>query len=107
MNGLQRFSTLPAFLPSSLHIANAEVSFFLEEAKQDFTSNFSLQAGGVFLHPQSLEQPSVSTSYSLFSMELLLKPTPFSNLEKFPFNWKLKSHMLHSSIHSNRPKVQF
>uniref|UniRef100_A0A2K6TT79 Transmembrane protein 132B n=1 Tax=Saimiri boliviensis boliviensis TaxID=39432 RepID=A0A2K6TT79_SAIBB len=27
-------------------------------------------------------------------------------MDKFPFNWKLKSHILDSSIYSNRPKVQ-
>ncbi|VTJ83395.1 Hypothetical predicted protein, partial [Marmota monax] len=40
-------------------------------------------------------------------MERLLMPTPFSNLEKFLFYWELKSHILHSSVYSNRPKVQF
>nr|XP_034492663.1 transmembrane protein 132B [Marmota flaviventris] len=112
-DGLQRFSSLPAFLPSDLHIAGAEASFFLKEARQDLTRNASLQARveSLFVY-RARGPPSVNASYGPFSAErplpreLLLTPTAFGDLEKFPFNWKLKPHILDSSIYSNRPKVQ-
>lgn len=112
-DGLQRFSSLPAFLPSSVHVAHAEASFFLKEAKQDLTRNSSLQARvESFFVYRAHSPPAVNASYGPFSVEqalppeLLLTPSPFGNLEKFPFNWKLRSHVLDSSIYSNRPKVQ-
>ncbi|XP_077895495.1 transmembrane protein 132B isoform X1 [Ictidomys tridecemlineatus] len=113
MDGLQRFSSLPAFLPSDLRIAGAEASFFLKEARQDLTRNASLQARveSLFVY-RARGPPSVNASYGPFSAErpvpreLLLTPTAFGDLEKFPFNWKLKPHILDSSIYSNRPKVQ-
>ncbi|XP_074212548.1 transmembrane protein 132B isoform X2 [Camelus bactrianus] len=36
----------------------------------------------------------------------MLTSAPFGNMGKFPFNWKLRAHILDSSIYSNRPKVQ-
>ncbi|XP_046301940.2 transmembrane protein 132B-like [Marmota monax] len=113
VDGLQRFSSLPAFLPSDLRIAGAEASFFLKEARQDLTRNASLQARveSLFVY-RARGPPSVNASYGPFSAErplpreLLLTPTAFGDLEKFPFNWKLKPHILDSSIYSNRPKVQ-
>ncbi|XP_077015668.1 transmembrane protein 132B isoform X2 [Tamandua tetradactyla] len=56
--------------------------------------------------------PLLNASYGPFSVqklippELMLTATPFANMERFPFNWKLRSHILDSSIYSNRPKVQ-
>ncbi|XP_035114052.2 transmembrane protein 132B isoform X1 [Callithrix jacchus] len=113
VDSLQKFSSLPAYLPSSLHISNAEKSFFLKEANQDLTRNASLQARvEPFFIYRARTPPVINASYGPFSVEkmipqeLLLTSTAFGNMDKFPFNWKLKSHILDSSIYSNRPKVQ-
>uniref|UniRef100_A0A8C9KBR3 Transmembrane protein 132B n=1 Tax=Panthera tigris altaica TaxID=74533 RepID=A0A8C9KBR3_PANTA len=113
VDSLQRFSSLPAYLPTSLRIADAEEAFFLKEANQDVTRNSSLQARveSLFIY-RARSPPTVNASYGPFSAEkpipqdLLLTSTSFGNTEKFPFNWKLKSHILDSSVYSNRPKVQ-
>ncbi|XP_012518854.1 PREDICTED: transmembrane protein 132B [Propithecus coquereli] len=113
VDSLQRFSSLPAYLPTRLHISNAEESFFLKEANQDLTRNSSLQARvEPFFIYRARSPPAINASYGPFSVEktipreFLVMSTPFGNMEKFPFNWKLKSHILDSSIYSNRPKVQ-
>nr|XP_060467909.1 transmembrane protein 132B [Panthera onca] len=113
VDSLQRFSSLPAYLPTSLRIADAEEAFFLKEANQDVTRNSSLRARveSLFIY-RARSPPTVNASYGPFSAEkpipqdLLLTSTSFGNTEKFPFNWKLKSHILDSSVYSNRPKVQ-
>uniref|UniRef100_A0A8C7C665 Transmembrane protein 132B n=1 Tax=Neovison vison TaxID=452646 RepID=A0A8C7C665_NEOVI len=113
VDSLQRFSSLPAYLPTSFHIADAEEAFFLKEANQDVTRNSSLQARveSFFIY-RARTPPTINASYGPFSaektipQELLLTSPAFGNVEKFPFNWKLKSHILDSSIYSNRPKVQ-
>ncbi|XP_036621095.1 transmembrane protein 132B-like [Trichosurus vulpecula] len=113
MDSLQRFSSLPAYLPMSYHICNAEVSFFLKEANQDLMKNSSLQSRveSFFIY-RAKEPPILNASYGPFSVEqviprdFLLTLAPFGHSEKFTFNWKLKSHILDSSIYSNRPKVQ-
>uniref|UniRef100_A0A8D1PDT4 Transmembrane protein 132B n=1 Tax=Sus scrofa TaxID=9823 RepID=A0A8D1PDT4_PIG len=113
VDSLQRFSSLPAYLPASFHISNAEASFFLKEANQDVTRNSSLQARveSFFIY-RARSPPSVNATYGPFSAEetvpreLLLTSAPFGNMGEFPFNWKLKAHILESSIYSNRPKVQ-
>ncbi|XP_053445506.1 transmembrane protein 132B [Nycticebus coucang] len=113
VDSLQRFSSLPAYFPTSLSISNAEESFFLKEANQDLTRNSSLQARvEPFFIYRARSPPVINASYGPFSVEktipqeLLLMSMPFGNMERFPFNWKLKSHILDSSIYSNRPKVQ-
>nr|XP_024652319.1 transmembrane protein 132B isoform X3 [Macaca nemestrina] len=113
VDSLQKFSSLPAYLPTSLHVSNAEESFFLKEANQDLTRNSSLQARvEPFFIYRARTPPIINASYGPFSVEkiipqeLLLTSTAFGNMDKFPFNWKLKSHILDSSIYSNRPKVQ-
>ncbi|XP_064128118.1 transmembrane protein 132B isoform X1 [Loxodonta africana] len=113
MESLQRFSSLPAYLPASFHIESAQEFFFLKEANQDLTRNSSLQARAEpFFIYRTRRPPLVNASYGPFAVEktipqeLMLTATPFGNLENFPFNWKLKSHILDSSIYSNRPKVQ-
>nr|XP_058895653.1 transmembrane protein 132B [Kogia breviceps] len=113
VDSLQRFSSLPAYLPTSLHVSNAEESFFLKEANQDVTRNCSLQARveSFFIY-RARSPPMVNASYGPFSVEktvpreLMLTSAPFGNMGEFPFNWKLKAHILGSSIYSNRPKVQ-
>ena len=112
-DSLQRFSSLPAFLPASLHISEVDESFFLKEADQDVTRNASLQARvEPFFVRRARAAPVVNASYGPFSAEkavpeeLLLTAAAFASVDKFPFNWKLKSHVLDSAIYSNRPKVQ-
>lgn len=113
MDSLQRFSSLPAYLPTSFHISNAEESFFLKEANQDITRNSSLQTRveSFFIY-RARRSPVVNASYGPFSVEkmvpreLMLTSTPFGHVGQFPFNWKVKAHILDSSIYSNRPKVQ-
>uniref|UniRef100_A0A8C5KSF9 Transmembrane protein 132B n=1 Tax=Jaculus jaculus TaxID=51337 RepID=A0A8C5KSF9_JACJA len=113
IDSFQRFSSLPTYLPASFHVSDAEEAFFLKEANQDLTRNTSLQAraAALFIH-RARSPPAINASYGPFSLEktvpreFLLTPTPFGNMEKFPFNWKLKSHILDSAIYSNRPKVQ-
>ncbi|XP_036679277.1 transmembrane protein 132B [Balaenoptera musculus] len=113
VDSLQRFSSLPAYLPTSFHVSNAEESFFLKEANQDVTRNCSLQARAEsFFIYRARSPPMVNASYGPFSVEktvpreLMLTSAPFGNMGQFPFNWKLKAHILGSSIYSNRPKVQ-
>nr|KAF6404292.1 transmembrane protein 132B [Molossus molossus] len=112
-DSLQRFSSLPAYLPASFHIAGADQSFFLKEANQDVTRNSSLQARvEPFFVYRARSAPAVNASYGPFSAaetvprELLLPSAAFAGAGGFPFNWKLKSHILNSAIYSNRPKVQ-
>lgn len=110
---MQRFSSLPAYLPADLHVMDADEAFFLKEANQDLMRNSSLQTRteALFIY-RARAPPTVNASYGPFwaekvvPAELLVTSTPFGSLEKFPFNWKLKSHILDSSIYSNRPKVQ-
>ncbi|KAM8818173.1 transmembrane protein 132B isoform 1-T1 [Rhynchonycteris naso] len=113
VDSLQRFSSLPAYLPASFHVADADDYFFLKEANQDITRNSSLQARveSFFIYRARMT-PVVNASYGPFSAEkavppeLLLTSATFEHAESLPFNWKLKSHILDSSIYSNRPKVQ-
>lgn len=113
VDSLQRFSSLPAYLPTSFQITDADEFFFLKEANQDVTRNSSLQARvESFFVYRARTPPVVNASYGPFSaektipQELMLTSTAFANMAKFPFSWKLKSHILDSSIYSNRPKVQ-
>ncbi|KAG5198631.1 hypothetical protein JEQ12_007227 [Ovis aries] len=113
VDSLQRFSSLPAYLPTSFHISNADESFFLKEANQDITRNSSLQTRveSFFIY-RARRPPVVNASYGPFSVEktvpreLMLTSTSFGHVGQFPFNWKVKAHILDSSIYSNRPKVQ-
>ncbi|XP_060040327.1 transmembrane protein 132B-like, partial [Erinaceus europaeus] len=111
---LHRFSSLPAYLPASLQIAQAQESFFLKEANQDLTRNASLQARveSFFIYRARMP-PTVNVTYGPFSAEkgvppelLLLPSSPFGEMEKFHFNWKVRAHILDTAIYSNRPKVQ-
>ncbi|XP_037672601.1 transmembrane protein 132B isoform X2 [Choloepus didactylus] len=113
VDSLQKFSSLPAYLPASFHVSDAQQAFFLKEANQDLTRNASLQSRAEpFFIYRARMPPLLNASYGPFSVEktilpeLILSSTPFASLGKFPFNWKLKSHILDSSIYSNRPKVQ-
>uniref|UniRef100_A0A8C6R8N1 Transmembrane protein TMEM132 N-terminal domain-containing protein n=1 Tax=Nannospalax galili TaxID=1026970 RepID=A0A8C6R8N1_NANGA len=99
-DSLQRFSSLPTYLPANFHISDAEEAFFLKEANQDLMRNTSLQAraAALFIH-RARSPPAINASYGPFSVEktvpwdFLLTPTPFGTVKKFPFNWRLKSHI--------------
>uniref|UniRef100_A0A8C3T4G3 Transmembrane protein 132B n=1 Tax=Chelydra serpentina TaxID=8475 RepID=A0A8C3T4G3_CHESE len=113
IHSTQRFSNLPVYLPMSYHISSADVSFFLKEANQDIMRNSSLQARveSFFIY-KAKQPPGVNATYGPFSVEqavpedLMLTSAPFGFANEFTFNWKLKSHIIDSSIYSNRPKVQ-
>ncbi|XP_053327819.1 transmembrane protein 132B [Spea bombifrons] len=113
MDTIQRFSSLPVYLPVNYHICNADVSFFLKEANQDLTKNSSLQSRTepIFLYKASVP-PGINATYGPYSAEqtvprnLILTSNTFSSTNKFTFNWQLRSHIIESSIYSNKPKVQ-
>ncbi|XP_071619806.1 transmembrane protein 132B [Heliangelus exortis] len=113
MDSVQRFSNLPTYLPANYHICNADVFFFLKEANQDIMRNSSLQTrvDSFFIYKAKLP-PVLNATYGPFSVEqaipldLMLTPASFGFTDKFTFNWKLKSHIIDSSIYSNKPKIQ-
>ncbi|XP_074965976.1 transmembrane protein 132B isoform X2 [Phalacrocorax aristotelis] len=113
MDSIQRFSNLPAYLPASYHICNADVFFFLKEANQDIMRNSSLQSrvDSFFIYKAKLP-PVLNATYGPFTVEqavpldLMLTSASFGFTNKFTFNWKLKSHIINSSIYSNKPKIQ-
>ncbi|NXS99401.1 T132B protein, partial [Jacana jacana] len=113
MDSLQRFSNLPTYLPTSYHICNADIFFFLKEANQDIMRNSSLQSrvDSFFIYKAKLP-PVLNATYGPFSVEqavpldLMLTSASFGFSNKFTFNWKLKSHIIDSSIYSNKPKIQ-
>ncbi|XP_047929834.2 transmembrane protein 132B isoform X7 [Anser cygnoides] len=113
MDSIQRFSNLPTYLPASYHICNADVFFFLKEANQDIMRNSSLQSrvDSFFIYKSKLP-PILNATYGPFSVEqavpldFMLSSASFGFTNKFTFNWKLKSHIIDSSIYSNKPKIQ-
>lgn len=100
-------------MPTSLRISHADQAFFLKEANQDVMRNASLQARAepLFIY-RARSPPLLNASYGPFwtakpiPQELLVPATPFGGARSFPFNWRLRAHILDSSIYSNRPKVQ-
>ncbi|XP_066187846.1 transmembrane protein 132B-like [Sylvia atricapilla] len=113
MDSIQRFSNLPTYLPASPHVSNADVFFFLKEANQDIMRNSSLQSrvDSFFIY-KAKQPPVLNATYGPFSVEqpipldLMLTSASFGFTNKFTFNWKLKSHIINSSIYSNKPKIQ-
>ncbi|NWU06012.1 T132B protein, partial [Cephalopterus ornatus] len=113
MDSIQRFSNLPTYLPASSHVCNADVFFFLKEANQDIMRNSSLQSrvDSFFIY-KAKQPPVLNATYGPFSVEqpvpldLMLTSASFGFTNKFTFNWKLKSHIINSSIYSNKPKIQ-
>ncbi|XP_030141220.4 transmembrane protein 132B isoform X1 [Taeniopygia guttata] len=113
MDSIQRFSNLPTYLPASAHISNADTFFFLKEANQDIMRNSSLQSrvDSFFIY-KAKQPPVLNATYGPFSVEqpvpldLMLTSASFGFTNKFTFNWKLKSHIINSSIYSNKPKIQ-
>ncbi|KAJ7419943.1 Transmembrane protein 132B [Willisornis vidua] len=113
MDSIQRFSNLPTYLPASHHISNADIFFFLKEANQDIMRNSSLQSrvDSFFIY-KAKQPPVLNATYGPFSVEqpipldLMLTSASFGFTNTFTFNWKLKSHIINSSIYSNKPKIQ-
>ncbi|KAL9833961.1 transmembrane protein 132C-like [Geothlypis trichas] len=109
----QRFSSLPTYLPVSYRLFNAETSFFLKEANQDFMRNSSLQSRVESFFPYKAKRPPVlNASYGPFSVEqavpqdLLLTSSSFGSADKFTYNWKLQAYILSSKIYLSKPRVQ-
>ncbi|KYO39593.1 hypothetical protein Y1Q_0018664 [Alligator mississippiensis] len=113
LDNIQRFSSLPTYLPVSYQIFSAETSFFLKEANQDFMRNSSLQSRVESFFPYKAKRPPVlNASYGPFSVEqvvppdLMLTSTSFGSTNKFTFNWKLKAYIMSDKIYLAKPKVQ-
>ncbi|XP_072228523.1 transmembrane protein 132D-like [Leuresthes tenuis] len=128
LDGLQRYSPTPIYLPVSYRILNAESAFFLLEANQDLMRNSSLQARteSFFIH-QARQMPFVNASYGPLSVQ---QPVPLEMLQTLPgpfntpsftsssvptsstssplftFNWKVHTYIISERIHPSWPKVQ-
>ncbi|KAK2522752.1 hypothetical protein Q9233_010111 [Columba guinea] len=109
----QRFSSSPTYLPVSYRIFNAETSFFLKEANQDFMRNSSLQSRVESFFPYKAKRPPVlNASYGPFSVEqvvpqdLMLTSNFFGSANKFTYNWKLQAYIMNDRIYPSKPKVQ-
>uniref|UniRef100_A0A8I5NDK9 Transmembrane protein 132C n=1 Tax=Papio anubis TaxID=9555 RepID=A0A8I5NDK9_PAPAN len=112
-DNIQRFSSLPPYLPVSYHILRAETSFFLKEAGQDLLRNSSLQSRVESFFTYKTRQPPVlNASYGPFSVEkvvpldLMLTSNFLGPTSKLSFDWKLKAHILRDRVYLSRPKVQ-
>ncbi|XP_061458973.1 transmembrane protein 132B [Rhineura floridana] len=113
VDSMQRFTSLPVYLPASYHISNADVSFFLKETNQDIMRNASLKSRvESFLVYKATSLPVLNATYGPFTVEqtlppnLLLTSTLFTVADQLAFNWKLCSRVIDSSIYPSRPKVQ-
>ncbi|CAJ1071182.1 transmembrane protein 132C [Xyrichtys novacula] len=131
LEGLQRFSPTPIYLPVNYRILNAESAFFLQEANQDIMRNSSLQARteSFFIH-QARQMPFVNANYGPLSvqqpvpLDLLQTPpgpfntspfssssvptssSPSSSPPLFTFNWKVHTFIISERIYPSWPKVQ-
>ncbi|KAL8180201.1 UNVERIFIED_CONTAM: hypothetical protein K2H54_011639 [Gekko kuhli] len=113
VDSMQRFSSLPVYLPASHRVSGAEVSFFLKETNQDIMRNASLQSRTEsFLLYQAAQLPVLNVTYGPFTLEqtvppnLLLLSAAFWSADRLTFNWKLRSRIIDSAVFSNRPRVQ-
>ncbi|XP_057348543.1 transmembrane protein 132C isoform X2 [Manis pentadactyla] len=112
-DNVQRFSSLPPYLPVSYHVLRAETSFFLKEANQDLLHNASLQTRvESFFTYKAKRPPILNASYGPFSVEkvvpldLMVTSNFLGPTSQFSFNWKLKAHILRDKIYPSRPRVQ-
>uniref|UniRef100_A0A8C8A1E9 Transmembrane protein 132C n=1 Tax=Oryzias sinensis TaxID=183150 RepID=A0A8C8A1E9_9TELE len=113
MGGLQRYSSIPTYLPVNYQLFNADLGFFLKEANQDFMRNSSLtsRTESFFIY-QARSYPSVNASYGPLSVEqpipveLLQSPGTFPASSVFTFNWKVQTYIMNTRIHLAKPKVQ-
>uniref|UniRef100_A0ACB8FZF4 Uncharacterized protein n=1 Tax=Sphaerodactylus townsendi TaxID=933632 RepID=A0ACB8FZF4_9SAUR len=113
LDNIQKFSSLATYLPVRYQILNADTSFFLKEANQDFMRNSSLQSRmETFFTYKAKKTPVINASYGPFSVEhavpqdLLLTSNLFGATNKFTFNWKLKAYIMNEKVYLSRPKVQ-
>ncbi|XP_012976342.1 transmembrane protein 132C isoform X2 [Mesocricetus auratus] len=113
IDNMQRLSSLPPYLPVSLHVLRAETSFFLKEATPDLLRNASLQSRVESFFTYKARQPPVlNASYGPYSAEkivpldLTLNPNFLGPTNKFPFDWRLKAYILRDKVYLSRPKVQ-
>ncbi|KAM6423510.1 transmembrane protein 132C isoform 2-T2 [Liasis olivaceus] len=113
LDSVQKFSSLPAYLPVKYQISGTESSFFLREANQEFMKNSSLQSRmETFFTYKTKKMPIISVSYGPFLVEhdvpqdLLLTSNVFGSTKQFTFNWKLKAYIMSEKIYLARPKVQ-
>lgn len=127
LEGLQRFSPTPVYLPVSYRILNADSAFFLQEATEDLMRNDSLLARteSFFIH-QARQMPVIAVSYGPWSVQQSLPPdllriplaprsppaitslssTPTPASPLFTFNWKIHAYIISDKIHPSWPKVQ-
>ncbi|XP_069038285.1 transmembrane protein 132C [Lepisosteus oculatus] len=113
LEGIQRFSSTPTYLPVNYQILNAESAFFLKEANQDIMRNSSLQSRTepLFIY-QARRMPSINASYGPLSveqpvsLELLQSPSAFVASSMFTFNWKVQTYIINDKIYFSKPKVQ-
>uniref|UniRef100_A0A672ZK93 Si:dkeyp-14d3.1 n=1 Tax=Sphaeramia orbicularis TaxID=375764 RepID=A0A672ZK93_9TELE len=113
LEGLQRYSSIPTYLPVNYQVLNADLVFFLKEANQDFMRNSSLMSRTEpFFIYQARNLPSVNASYGPLSveqpvpLELLQAPGTFPHSSLFTFNWKVQTFIMNTRIHLAKPKVQ-
>nr|XP_028566702.1 transmembrane protein 132C isoform X1 [Podarcis muralis] len=112
-DNVQKFSSLPTYLPVRYQISSTESSFFLKETNQEFMRNSSLQSRmETFFTYKAKKTPVINASYGPFSVEqavpqdLLLTSSFFGSTNKFTFNWKLKAYIMSEKVYLTRPKVQ-
>uniref|UniRef100_UPI0037E96F1A transmembrane protein 132C n=1 Tax=Semicossyphus pulcher TaxID=241346 RepID=UPI0037E96F1A len=113
LEGLQRYSSIPTYLPVNYQVLSADLAFFLKEANQDFMRNSSLMSRTEpFFIYQARSLPSVNASYGPLSLEqpvpleLLQSPGMFPASSVFTFNWKVQTFIMNTRIHLAKPKVQ-
>uniref|UniRef100_A0A3B4VLJ0 Transmembrane protein 132C n=1 Tax=Seriola dumerili TaxID=41447 RepID=A0A3B4VLJ0_SERDU len=113
LEGLQRYSSIPTYLPVNYQLLNADLAFFLKEANQDFMRNSSLMSRTEpFFIYQARSLPMVNGSYGPLSveqpvpLELLQSPGTFPASSVFTFNWKVQTFIMNTRIHLAKPKVQ-
>ncbi|XP_058493237.1 transmembrane protein 132C isoform X1 [Solea solea] len=113
LEGLQRYSSIPTYLPVNYQMLNADLAFFLKEANQDFMRNSSLMSRTEpFFIYQARSLPSVNASYGPVSaeqpvpLELLQSPGTFPASSVFTFNWKVQTFIMNTRIHLAKPRVQ-
>ncbi|XP_061762868.1 transmembrane protein 132C isoform X1 [Nerophis ophidion] len=113
VEGLQRYTSIPTYLPVNYQVLNTDLAFFLKESNQDFMRNSSLMSRTepFFIH-QARNLPSVNSSYGPLSveqpvpLELLQSPGVFPASSLFTFNWKVQTFIMNTKIHLAKPKVQ-
>ncbi|CAL8247526.1 unnamed protein product [Merluccius merluccius] len=113
LEGLQRYSSLPTYLPVNYQVLGAESAFFLKEANQEFMRNSSLLSRTEpFFVYQARGLPSINASYGPLSVEqsvpldLLQTPGTFPTSPLFTFTWKVQTFILNSRVHLAKPRVQ-